>query len=168
MNFTKQQSSAIRSIIFQTKTQIKIRFQNSPTVYTYTATPEVIQEIHNTAIKAKKDENTSIGQLISKLQKTQKIIQQPFNYKFQEIHKVNHQPNATVYAEDYIIKFKTKIYTFLKTNGNKMILAKYKTNHDKVSVLEFTKTLTKEQARKVWKNLHKRPTAITQKFSYYE
>lgn len=169
MDFTKAQSSAIRSIQFA-QDQIKIRFQNSPTAYRYTATPEIIQEIHQTAQNAKKDpKNHSIGQLISNLLKNNQLTQQPNNYPFTNTIQVGNTDNP-IYAQDFVIKFRSLTYVFNKTQNTKTItITKFETRKDrKPKLIKFTNhNLT--NARKIWKNLHHRNTVVeTVKYEYHE
>ena len=167
-NFTKKQSSAIVSIIIGDNT-VKVRFRTSPTAYTYEATHSTILDIMQTAKAVKKDSaNNSIGQLISRLMKEEKLVRIPFKYKFDKTITIGHENNQLI-AKSYALRFKTAYYSFFP-NPKDMTIVKVNLKKNGKDETEYVKTVNITKARKIWINLTKahKPTETIEYITYQQ
>lgn len=168
-NFTQRQSSAIKSLIIH-ENLVKVRYRNAPTAYTFKAAHSVIIDIIGTIQNVKKNpDSDSLGKLIHTLIKEEKMIRQPFNYKFDKTQTVG--IGNKVFCTEYQLVFKTVKHKFkISEYETKKVVnwSKFAINKDSEFLLETMETLNLTTARKMWKNLHRRPTAQSVKIEYVD
>ena len=169
ISFTKQQSSAINSIVFVDGKTVKIRYQSSPTAYTFTGVSNVIRDLKEYAQECKLDSNKSIGKYVHNLMKNEELNRVDFSFNFDHVFDLGNK-NKTQYSTTYALQFKSVHYTFLPiADGKKKInIIKQKMKSNGEYEIEYNETITVGKARKKWVNLTKgRRTVKTAKFNYY-
>lgn len=169
-NFTARQSSAIKSLIIH-ENLVKVRYRNAPTAYRFEAAHSVIIDIIHVAYNVKENpDDWSIGKLIHKFISEEKLIRQPFNYKFDKTQTIG--IGNKVFCTEYQLVFKTVKHKFkiaeYNTNNKTVMWAKFKINNDGNYIIQDAKPINLTTARKMWKNLHKRKNAQSVKVEFFD
>lgn len=167
ISFTKQQSSAIKSIVFVDGKTVKIRYQSSPTAYTFRSVANVIRDLKEYAQECKSNSAMSIGKYVSQLIKDGELVRVDFNFNFDHVFDIGDK-TKTQYSTNYALQFRTVHYTFFPVGKKQINIVKQKMKSNGEYEIEYNETIPVGKARKKWVNLTKgRKTVKTAKFNYY-
>jgi hypothetical protein len=168
ISFTQQQSSAINSIVFVNGKTVKIRYQSSPTAYTFKGVSNVIRDLKEYAQECKLDTDKSIGKYVHNLMKNEELVRVDFTFKFDHVFDIGDK-NRSQLTTNWCLQFKTVYYTFIPVEGKKQInIIKQKKKNSGEYEIVMNEILTVGKARRKWVNLTKgRRTVKTAMFNYY-